>query len=247
MYHPSRNARKKVLCWFTRGLYSSPFRQKKEKKLFPLAFGRFDRHLSHHHRVVSIFPLLTRARTQSRRFRKKKRARMRFRHMENEFSRAKLHSRTPRSVRVSLFYSQKQNQTHANSAPSWKVVTRVDFLSLRKRKKWKREIKIVARNPPSKTNARRVKAHKRHTSPLARPVSPWTRDRRVPFWLYMMRLYVYFVKARDVILVYMSWNRAKVQLKSLRKKKTKKQICVFKAKWRKKKFKITRHFLLVCF
>jgi hypothetical protein len=48
----------------------------------------------------------------------KKRARMRFRHMENEFSRAKLHSRTPRSVRVSLFYSQKQNQTHANSAPS---------------------------------------------------------------------------------------------------------------------------------
>jgi len=46
----------------------------------------------------------------------------------------------------------------------------------------------------------------------------------------MMRLYVYFVKARDVILVYMSWNRAKVQLKSLRKKKTKKQICVFKAK-----------------
>ena len=73
MYHPSRNARKKVLCWFTRGLYSSPFRQKKEKKLFPLAFlfGRFDRHLSHHHRVVSIFPLLTRARTQSRRFRKK--------------------------------------------------------------------------------------------------------------------------------------------------------------------------------
>jgi hypothetical protein len=35
MYHPSRNARKKVLCWFTRGLYSSPFRQKKEKTLFP--------------------------------------------------------------------------------------------------------------------------------------------------------------------------------------------------------------------
>lgn len=33
MYHPSRNARKKVLCWFTRGLYSSPFRQKKEKTL----------------------------------------------------------------------------------------------------------------------------------------------------------------------------------------------------------------------
>ena len=33
MYHPSRNARKKVLCWFTRGLYSSPFRQKKEKSL----------------------------------------------------------------------------------------------------------------------------------------------------------------------------------------------------------------------
>jgi hypothetical protein len=49
---------------------------------------------------------------------KKKRARMRFRHMENEFSRAKLHSRAPRSVRVSLFYSQKQNQTHANSASS---------------------------------------------------------------------------------------------------------------------------------
>ena len=49
-----------------------------------------DIYLSHHHRVVSIFPLLTRARTQSRRFRKKKRARTRFRHMENEFSRAKI-------------------------------------------------------------------------------------------------------------------------------------------------------------
>ena len=94
------------------------FGGKKKKLSFLSLLGRFDRHLSHHHRVVSIFPLLTRARTQSRRFRKKKRARMRFRHMENEFSRAKLHSRTPRSVRVSLFYSQKQNQTHANSASS---------------------------------------------------------------------------------------------------------------------------------
>ena len=94
------------------------FGRKKKKLSFLSLFGRFDRHLSHHHRVVSIFPLLTRARTQSRRFRKKKRARTRFRHMENEFSRAKLHSRTPRSVRVSLFYSQKQNQTHANSASS---------------------------------------------------------------------------------------------------------------------------------
>lgn len=57
----------------------------------------------------------------------------------------------------------------------------------------------------------------------------------------MMRLYVYFVKARDVILVYMSWNRAKVQLCSeeFAQKKTKKHTCVFKAKRRKKKFKIT--------
>ena len=62
MYHPSRNARKKVLCWFTRGLSSSPFRQKKEKTLS----SRFGRHLSHHHRVVSIFPLLPRARTQTK-------------------------------------------------------------------------------------------------------------------------------------------------------------------------------------
>ena len=68
-----RETRERRFCvGFTRGLYSSPFRQKKEKTLFPLSlFGRFDRHLSHHHRVVSIFPLLTRARTQSRRFRKK--------------------------------------------------------------------------------------------------------------------------------------------------------------------------------
>ena len=235
---------------FTRGLYSSPFRQKREKKLsFLSLFGRFDRYLS----LSSPSGCFNIPSSYARENRKPALPKIKnarecgFDTWKTSSLARKLHSRTPRSVRVSLFYSQKQNQTHANSAPSWKVVTRVDFLSLRKRKKWKREIKIVARNPPSKTNARRVKAHKRHTSPLARPVSPWTRDRRVPFWLYMMRLYVYFVKARDVILVYMSWNRAKVQLKSLRKKKTKKQICVFKAKWRKKKFKITRHFLLVCF
>ena len=48
------------------------FGGKKKKLSFLSLFGRFDRHLSHHHRVVSIFPLLTRARTQSRRFRKKK-------------------------------------------------------------------------------------------------------------------------------------------------------------------------------
>ena len=48
------------------------FGRKKKKLSFLSLFGRFDRHLSHHHRVVSIFPLLlTRARTQSRRFRKK--------------------------------------------------------------------------------------------------------------------------------------------------------------------------------
>ena len=47
------------------------FGGKKKKLSFLSLFGRFDRHLSHHHRVVSIFPLLTRARTQSRRFRKK--------------------------------------------------------------------------------------------------------------------------------------------------------------------------------
>ena len=70
---------------------------------------------------------------------KKKRARTRFRHMENEFSRAKLHSRAPRSVRVSLFYSQKQNQTHANSASSdEKSLRELTFcLSVKEKKKMK--------------------------------------------------------------------------------------------------------------
>ena len=200
MYHPSRNARKKVLCWFTRGLYSSPFRQKKEKTLFPLAFrSLWQTSLSSPSGCFNIPSSYARENTKPA-LPKKKRARTRFRHMENEFSRAKLHSRTPRSVRVSLFYSQKQNQTHANSASSdEKSLRELTFcLSVKEKKRWKREIKIVARNPPSKTNARRVKAHKRRTSPLARPVSPWTRDRRVPFWLYVMRLCVYFVKARTM-------------------------------------------------
>ena len=92
---------------------------RKKKKLSPLAFrSRFDRHLSHHHRVVSIFPLLTRARTQSRRFRKKNARECGFDTWKTSSLARKLHSRTPRSVRVSLFYSQKQNQTHANSASS---------------------------------------------------------------------------------------------------------------------------------
>ena len=42
------------------------FGRKKKKLSFLSLFGRFDRHLSHHHRVVSIFPLLTRARTQTK-------------------------------------------------------------------------------------------------------------------------------------------------------------------------------------
>ena len=105
---------------FTRGLYSSPFRQKREKKLsFLSLFGRFDRYLSlsSPSGCFNIPSSYARENTKPA-LPKKKRARMRFRHMENEFSRAKLHSRTPRSVRVSLFYSQKQNQTHANSASS---------------------------------------------------------------------------------------------------------------------------------
>lgn len=118
MYHPSRNARKKVLCWFTRGLYSSPFRQKKEKTLFPLAFrSLWQTSLSSPSGCFNIPSSYARENTKPA-LPKKKRARTRFRHMENEFSRAKSHSRTPRSVRVSLFYSQKQNQTHANSASS---------------------------------------------------------------------------------------------------------------------------------
>ena len=105
---------------FTRGLYSSPFRQKREKKLsFLSLFGRFDRYLSlsSPSGCFNIPSSYARENTKPA-LPKKKRARTRFRHMENEFSRAKLHSRTPRSVRVSLFYSQKQNQTHANSASS---------------------------------------------------------------------------------------------------------------------------------
>ena len=71
MYHPSRNARKKVLCWVHTWPLFIAFSAEKRKNSLLSLFGRFDRHLSHHHRVVSIFPLLTRARTQSRRFRKK--------------------------------------------------------------------------------------------------------------------------------------------------------------------------------
>ena len=135
MYHPSRNARKKVLCWVHTWPLFIAFSAEKRKNSLLSLFGRFDRHLSHHHRVVSIFPLLTRARTQSRRFRKKNARERGFDTWKTSSLARKLHSRTPRSVRVSLFYSQKQNQTHANSASSRKVVTRVDFLSLRKRKK----------------------------------------------------------------------------------------------------------------
>ena len=72
MYHPSRNARKKVLRWVHTWPLFIAFSAEKRKNSLLSLFGRFDRHLSHHHRVVSIFPLLlTRARTQSRRFRKK--------------------------------------------------------------------------------------------------------------------------------------------------------------------------------
>ena len=119
MYHPSRNARKKVLCWVHTWPLFIAFSAEKRKNSLLSLFGRFDRHLSHHHRVVSIFPLLlTRARTQSRRFRKKNARERGFDTWKTSSLARKLHSRTPRSVRVSLFYSQKQNQTHANSASS---------------------------------------------------------------------------------------------------------------------------------
>jgi len=57
---------------------------------------------------------------------KKKRARTRFRYMENYFSRAKLHSRTPRPVRVSLSHSQKQIK-HTPTPHHEKSLRRVDF------------------------------------------------------------------------------------------------------------------------
>jgi hypothetical protein len=59
------------LCWVHTWPLFIAFSAEKRKNSLLSLFGRFDRHLSHHHRVVSIFPLLTRARTQSRRFRKK--------------------------------------------------------------------------------------------------------------------------------------------------------------------------------
>ena len=114
-----RETRERRFCvGFTRGLYSSPFRQKKEKTLS----SRFSVALTDISLITiglfqySLFFFL-RENTKPA-LPKKKRARTRFRHTENEFSRAKLHSRAPRSVRVSLFYSKKQNQTHANSASS---------------------------------------------------------------------------------------------------------------------------------
>jgi hypothetical protein len=100
---------------FTRGLYSSPFRQKREKKLsFLSLFGRFDRYLSlsSPSGCFNIPSSYARENTnKSRRFRKKKRARTRFRYMENYFSRAKMHSRTPRPVRVSLSLSKTKSNT----------------------------------------------------------------------------------------------------------------------------------------
>ena len=57
---------------------------------------------------------------------KKKRARTRFRYMENYFSRAKLHSRTPRPVRVSLSHSQKQIK-RTPTPHHEKSLRRVDF------------------------------------------------------------------------------------------------------------------------
>ena len=57
---------------------------------------------------------------------KKKRARTRFRYMENYFSRAQLHSRTPRPVRVSLSHSQKQIK-HTPTPHHEKSLRRVDF------------------------------------------------------------------------------------------------------------------------
>ena len=96
------------------------FNRRKAKKLSFLSLFGFETDIS----LITIwlfqYSLFLRAREHKQKpaVPKKKRSRTRFRHMENEFSRAKLHSRTPRSVRVSLFYSQKQNQTHANSASS---------------------------------------------------------------------------------------------------------------------------------
>ena len=90
MYHPSRNARKKVLCWFTRALSLSPFRRKKEKTLFPLAFrSLWQTSLSSPSGCFNIPSSYARENTKPA-LPKKKRARTRFRHMENEFSRAKI-------------------------------------------------------------------------------------------------------------------------------------------------------------
>ena len=109
--------KKKVLCWFTRGLYSSLFRQKR-KTLFPLAFRSLCADISlSPSGCFNIPSSYARENTnKSRRFRKKNARERGFDTWKHYFSRAKMHSRTPRPVRVSQFRSQ-QTDRRARQTP----------------------------------------------------------------------------------------------------------------------------------
>jgi hypothetical protein len=101
---------------FTRGLYSSPFRQKREKKLsFLSLFGRFDRYLSlsSPSGCFNIPSSYARENTnKSRRFRKKNARERGF----DTWKTTSLARKCTRARRVPFAFpsrSQKQNQTHA--------------------------------------------------------------------------------------------------------------------------------------
>lgn len=105
---------KKVLCCSHVAFIHRLFGRKEKKNSLSSRFSVVltDIYLSHHHRVVSIFPLLTRARTQSRRFRKKNARERGF----DTWKTTSLARKCTRARRVPFAFpsrSQKQNQTHA--------------------------------------------------------------------------------------------------------------------------------------
>jgi hypothetical protein len=107
---------KKVLCCSHVAFIHRLFGRKEKKNSLSSRFSVVltDIYLSHHHRVVSIFPLLTRARTQTKAgASEKKNARERG---FDTWKTTSLARKCTRARRVPFAFpsrSQKQNQTHA--------------------------------------------------------------------------------------------------------------------------------------
>ena len=185
MYHPSRNARKKVLCWFTRALSSSPFRRKKEKTLFPLAFrSLWQTSLSSPSGCFNIPSSYARENTKPALPKKKTRANAVSTHGKRVLSREIALARAAFRSRFPLLLSKTKSNTR-----QLRIIVKSRYTSWLFVSPWKKKMKTRNQNRRSKSTlknqrATRKSAQKTYLSACSASFALNTRSSRSILTLY---------------------------------------------------------------